>query len=218
MIRAMAIDMDGVITDTERLSWDAWESAARHFGFSIPQEVQKKMVGLYIADIYALVHRAAGPFDIAAVEAFRDVYVEEAVRTAGVPLRPGARELLQFCRERGVRVALATSSEHSRVDFFFARCGLWPYFDAWVTRDDVLHPKPDPEIYALAAERLGAAPSECMGVDDSASGILSAHRAGLLPVLVPDQAVPTADIRALCHRECRDLFGVIELLSEQVGS
>jgi HAD superfamily hydrolase (TIGR01509 family) len=116
----------------------------------------------------------------------------ELVRDHGVPIRPGARELLAEVVAAGLPHALVTSSEREFMDAVLARTGL--SFDALVCAEDVSVTKPDPEPYLLAAKLLGADPARCVALEDSPNGVASAEAAGYrviaVPSLVPIEPAP----------------------------
>src|SRR6185437_9531631 len=118
--------------------------------------------------------------------------VTELIRDRGVPLRPGARELLAEVAAAGLPHALVTSSERGFMDAVLARTGL--RFDVRVCADDVSTTKPDPEPYLLAAKLLGADPASCVALEDSPNGVASAQAAGCrviaVPSLIPIEPAP----------------------------
>src|SRR5690606_8655070 len=117
--------------------------------------------------------------------------------SAGVPVKPGARELIEGLRARSIPTAIATSSRRPHASHHLAAAGLLDLFETVVTRDDVLHPKPHPEPYLTAARRLGSDPRQCLALEDSNAGVLAAHAAGMQTVMVPDLVHPTPDTWAL---------------------
>ena len=126
--------------------------------------------------------------------------VAELVRDRGVPVRPGARELLAEVAAAGLPHALVTGSERRFMDAVLARTGM--RFDALVCADDVSMTKPDPEPYLLAAKLLGADPARCFALEDSPNGVASAEAAGCqviaVPSLVPIEPAPgRAVVRSL---------------------
>jgi HAD superfamily hydrolase (TIGR01509 family) len=118
--------------------------------------------------------------------------IVELVRDHGVPLRPGARELLAQVAAAGLPHALVTGSERRFMDVVLARTGL--RFDALVCADDVSVTKPDPEPYLLGAKLLGADPASCYALEDSPNGVAAAEAAGCrviaVPSLVPIEPAP----------------------------
>ena len=74
------------------------------------------------------------------------------------------------------------------------------------------HGKPAPDIYLMAAERMGVDPADCMGVEDSPNGVRSIHAAGMRPVMIPDQVQPTSEVEALLWKRCESLADLLALL------
>ena len=115
----------------------------------------------------------------------------------GVSAKEGAAALLSSLKEKDVPIALATASPVKRAKHYLAPLGLFDLFDAVVSGTDVTNGKPAPDIYLRAAGMLGIAPSACAAVEDSPSGIVSAHSAGCFTVMVPDLTPPEEDILPL---------------------
>jgi beta-phosphoglucomutase-like phosphatase (HAD superfamily) len=109
-------------------------------------------------------------------------------------------------------MAVVTSSSRRTADKYLTLAGIHERFEAILTRDDVARGKPDPELYLLAASRLGFKPAHCLAVEDSNPGVASAHGAGAITVMVPDIVPPTAASRAKCAAVLPDLTAVAEML------
>ncbi|MEO6518022.1 MAG: HAD family phosphatase, partial [Pseudoxanthomonas sp.] len=118
---------------------------------------------------------------------------------SGLPLKPGARELLQDLFDLGVPMAVATSTRSERARTKLARSNIAHYFRHVVTSSDVLHPKPAPDLYLLAAERLGLAPHHCLALEDSEFGVRAASAAGIRVIQVPDLLPATELSRSLAE-------------------
>ncbi len=183
--RAVLWDMDGTLVDTEP-SWIAAEYAlvAEHGG-TWNDEHAHALVGnpLLVSGEYIRRH---GGVDLPVeeiVEQLLDRVVADVRRS--VPWRPGARELLLALREEGVPCALVTMSWARLVDAVLAQLP-GDTFAAVVAGDQVRHGKPHPEPYLTAAARLGVAPGECVAIEDSQTGVASAHAAGAAVVAVPN--------------------------------
>ena len=106
--------------------------------------------------------------------------------------------MLTFCRENGIRTAVASSSTLKVVRHNLEAAGVIGYFDAITTGDEVVRSKPAPDIFELAARKIGLDPRACVVFEDAFSGIRGAHAAGCGAVLVPDQSQPTEEILAIC--------------------
>ena len=131
--------------------------------------------------------------------------ITERVRRGGVPLRPGARELLAEVTAAGLPRALVTSSQRGFMQAVLASTGL--RFDVLVSGQDVTATKPDPEPYLLAAKLIGVPPGDCFALEDSPNGVASAEAAGCrviaVPSLLPLPPAPAPDRGALAARPDR---------------
>ena len=188
--RAVIFDMDGLLLDTETL-WHAAETDlfARH-GAEFTWDDKMAVIGTgydftsgYFADRLG-VPRDRGPELVAEMLELMHARVRSAVDA-----RPGAVELVGRLRGlHGVALGLASNSPRYLVDDALATAGMTDVFEVIVTSDDVERAKPAPDIYLLACERLGVAPSEAVALEDSASGIAAAKAAGLTVIGVPQYA------------------------------
>ncbi len=182
--RAVLWDMDGTLVDTEP-SWIAAEYAlvAEHGG-TWNDEHAHALVGnpLLVSGEYIRRHGGVDlPVEVI-VEQLLDRVVADVRRS--VAWRPGAHELLLALRDEGVPCALVTMSWTRLADAVLAVLPA-DAFAAVVTGDQVRHGKPHPEPYLTAAARLGVAPGECVAIEDSQTGVASAHAAGAAVVAVP---------------------------------
>ena len=204
-IRAVAFDLDGVLLDTETINVRAAFDGFSAFGHTLDADDASEIVGRHPIDyVPILASRHDVPESILRAvvrrqsETYSRLWREESI------LMEGAIEALAACRIRGLPLALATSSGRASVEEALDRFGLRPYFDVTLTKDDVRRRKPDPEIYRLAAERLGVDPGELLVVEDSGHGVRSAKAAGAICAAVdslvgpgPGDVDPDLRIRSL---------------------
>ncbi len=180
-IRAVAFDLDGVLLDTETINVRAAFDGFAAYGHPLDDADAGEIVGRHPVDYVPVLARRHG-VPIAILHSITrrqsETYFRLWREEAG--LMEGAREALQACKDRGFPVALATSSGRAGVEEALDRFSLRPFFDVTLTKDDVTARKPDPEIYRVAAERLGVVPQALLVVEDSAHGIRSAKEAGAL--------------------------------------
>lgn len=195
--QAVIFDMDGTILDTESVFRTIVFEVCTELGFEMTDAVHMSMVGGSHENTNRLLVESYGV-------AFPYTLFDERCRVimrershGGVPVKPGARELIGELRERGIPTAVATSSRQPHAQHHLGAAGLLDLFETVVTRDDVVNPKPHPEPYLTAARRLGVDPLHCLAVEDSHSGVRAAHAAGMQTVMVPDLVHPDDDIRAL---------------------
>lgn len=197
--RAVLFDMDGLMLDSERALTDCLAQAAAALGHAVPDALWLQMIGgsteLCRALLSACIGEAACDAVLARAHADYDAIVD-----AGVPHRPGVIALLAWLQARGIPRAVGTSTRRPLAVRKLAAAGLTPYFAAICTSSDVAQPKPAPDIYLLAASRLGVAPADCLVLEDSPTGVRAALAAGMTPIQIPDMLTPDADTRALGHR------------------
>jgi HAD superfamily hydrolase (TIGR01509 family) len=203
---AVLFDMDGLLIDSEPLWLEAETAVMATLGADWTAADQAQLLGgSLVRTVRYLLGKATRPASPAQVAEWLMTRVTELVRDRGVPLRPGARELLAQVAAAGLPHALVTSSERGFMDAVLARTGL--RFDVLVCADDVSVTKPDPEPYLLAAKLLGADPARCVALEDSPNGVASAQAAGCqviaVPSLIPIEPAPgrtvvgsLADLRA----------------------
>jgi HAD superfamily hydrolase (TIGR01509 family) len=181
---AVVFDMDGVLADTEPIYHQAMQLVLQPFGARIDEQQQRDMMGRSIEDTWAYLAAAfnlEGPLDdlIAAYDSelrHQLALVRETL--------PGVRELIAELRQRTIRVAVASSSLPEWIDALLGGLNLTHAFDAAVSARQAAHPKPAPDVYLLAAERLGTDPPSCIAIEDTPTGLASARAAGMLAVQV----------------------------------
>jgi beta-phosphoglucomutase-like phosphatase (HAD superfamily) len=192
---AVLFDMDGLLIDSEPLWLESERSVMARLapGSAWTESDQAALLGgsLNRTVSYLLAH-ATRPAPPAVVAEWLMAGICERVGRDGVPLRPGARELLTSVQAAGLPRALVTSSERRFMDTVLASTGM--RFDVLVCAEDVSVTKPDPEPYLLAAKLLDVNPARCFALEDSPNGVASAQAAGCrviaVPSLVPIEAAP----------------------------
>jgi HAD superfamily hydrolase (TIGR01509 family) len=185
--------MDGLLVDSEPLWLQAETAVMARLGADwTPADQAQLLGGSLVRTVRYLLGKATRPASPGQVADWLMSQVTGLIRDRGVPLRPGARELLAEVAAAGLPHALVTSSERGFMDAVLARTGL--RFDMLVCADDVSMTKPDPEPYLLAAKLLGADPARCVALEDSPNGVASAQAAGCrviaVPSLIPIEPVP----------------------------
>lgn len=214
MIQAVVFDMDGVIFDSETLLTDCWVEATKKDG--VPDVAKTNYLCLGTNDeetkqIFLNVYGADFPYDAYEKEARRLFY--EKSSGGNLPKKKGVEELLAFLKQKGLKVALATSTRESIVLEEIKEAGLYPYFDAIICGDMITKSKPDPEIYQKACEKIAVRPENAYAVEDSFHGVRSATGAGLSCIMVPDIKQPDDEIRALACCILPSLVEVKEYLN-----
>jgi HAD superfamily hydrolase (TIGR01509 family) len=190
---AVLFDMDGLLIDSEPLWLEAERSVMARLGSGWTEADQTALLGGSLErTVRYLLAKAARPAPAEVIGDWLMGDITERVRQYGVPLRPGARELLTAVAAAGLPHALVTSSERSFMEAVLASTGM--RFDALVCAQDVTATKPDPESYLLAAKRVGVHPGDCFALEDSPNGVASAEAAGCrvfaVPSLIPIPPAP----------------------------
>lgn len=197
-LRGAIFDQDGLLFDTEVVFERCWISEGRKLGLEVTKEFVNKMSGCGRKELTIIVAETYPNINA-------EDYVESVHRAAAEAqlamtpvIKPGVREILEFCRLNGIKIALASSSMRHCVDHNLTASGFKEFFDAIVTGRDVKNGKPAPDIFLLAAEKIGIPISECAVFEDSFNGIRAAHAAGAKAIMIPDRAQPTPEILKLC--------------------
>ena len=181
---AVLFDMDGLLIDSEPLWLAAETKVMERLGAGWTEADQQALLGGSLErTIRHLLAKATRPQPPEVVADWLMSGMEERVRREGVPLQPGARELLAAVTAAGLPYGLVTSSERGFMDAVLASTGM--RFAVTVCADDVSVTKPDPEPYLLGAKLLGADPARCTVLEDSPNGVASAEAAGCQVIVVP---------------------------------
>jgi HAD superfamily hydrolase (TIGR01509 family) len=192
--------MDGLMLDTEPLYRVAWKRASAECGFDLSDEIYKRLVGRSRLDSEQVLLETYGSgFPL---EKFRTVarkYVAAAFSAEPVRKKPGLYELLSFLETRGLPKAVATSTERRKALPLLRTTELLERFGAVATGDEVARGKPSPDLFVLAAQRLGIDPCACLVLEDAESGVIAAHQAGMQVFHVPDLVEPSLEVRRRAH-------------------
>ncbi len=192
MIEAVVFDLDGVIIDSEELWDEVREGLARERGGRWSAQAQSDMMGMSSTEWSRYLHETVGlpepPEEInrEVVSRMLDRYSEH------LPLIDGAVDAVKRLAAHWP-LGVASSSNRELIDRVLEVSGLAPYFQTTASSEEVAHGKPAPDVYLEAARRLGVEPSHCVAIEDSTSGIRSAHAAGMHVVAIPNRAFPPPD-------------------------
>ena len=213
-VRAVIFDLDGTMTDTEKYFQRAWAEAMARSGFEPDREktLALRSLGLPYVDeqLRAWFGESCRPEELRALS--HSIFASIA-KENGVALKPGAEELLQWLKARGVVIALATAGTTERAEKQLAATGVRGYFDKLISANSVAYGKPAPDAYLHACSELGVRPEEAVAVEDSPNGVKSAHAAGCRVIMVPDQTEPDGEIGPMLYACVRSLDGIIRVLT-----
>lgn len=194
MLQAIVFDFDGTILDTETPDFQTWQEIFSRYGVELRLELWLQAVGGGTGEfaphdhLESLLGREIDREGLRRERRKRYMALIQAQ-----PIMSGVLELIGAAERRGLRLAVASSSDREWVESHLKRLGLRERFAAVVTADDVERVKPDPALYRLAAQRLEVSPRRAVAIEDSYNGMIGAQRAGLRCVSVPNQITRVSD-------------------------
>jgi HAD superfamily hydrolase (TIGR01509 family) len=189
VIDAVVLDLDGLLLDSEQLWDEVREQLARERGGRWSEQAQSDMMGMSSPEWSRYMH------DVVGLDESPDEIADEVVQRMAeryrerLPLIPGAKEAVQRLVARWP-LGLASSSNRPLIDLALEIGGLTPFFATTVSSEEVAHGKPAPDVYLEAARQLGVDPTRAAAVEDSRSGIRSAHAAGMRVIAIPNAHYP----------------------------
>ena len=183
---AVIFDMDGLVLDTETTYFVAWQQAANAMGYALSDSFCLSLSGLHYKDIEPkLMAWCGADFNLQAFKHLSGIFWREHVNAHGIKIKHGFTELLEFIVQHQIPYCLATNSRAINAYECLELAGIKEVFSTIITRDDVQHGKPAPDIFLKAAELLQVPISQCLVLEDSHAGIMAASRAGAFSVFVP---------------------------------
>lgn len=209
MIKAVIFDMDGILIDTEKWLNIYWQQAAKEAGFEVTREdglairsLAGKYAGPYLRGIFG------DSFDYEAIRERRKELMREHIAKYGIEKKPGVDDILSYLAEKNIKRAVATATDPERTKQYLTQIGIYDKFDKIVSATTVENGKPQPDVYLYACEQIGEKPEYCIAVEDSPNGVLSAYRAGLSVVMVPDLTEPDEETAKMLYARIDTLSGL----------
>ncbi len=212
---AVIFDMDGLMVDTERIAKIFWFRAFEEFGAAPTDEQYLSIIGRNSVDSTAVLQEALGPdFPVDKCRArMRELYYADIAEN-GISVKAGLRELVDFLKAESIPYAVATSTDRDITMRKLEMTNLLSDFEMIVAGNEITNGKPDPEIFLKAAGLIDASPEKTVVLEDSFNGIRAAYSAGMIPIMVPDLAQPTDEIRALTHAVVPSLHEAQEVIGK----
>ena len=212
-IQAAIFDMDGLLLDTERVCMQAFKNACQSLEIPMLEETYLKIIGCNAAGIEKIL--TDGYQHLVSYEILRDEWMKfyhPIVEKQAIPLKSGVINLLNWLKENNIPIAVATSTPKELATTKLKLAGIWDCFDFMANGCEVSNGKPHPEIFLLAASRLGVKPEDCIAFEDSNNGVISAVSANMQTFQIPDLVTPSEEVIALEHQICHSLDDALLIL------
>lgn len=214
MIQGVIFDLDGLMFDTERMWATFWEPALAPLGLPYRDGLDEDARGTAGETMRAVLRKYYGPdCDTEAILDSLHAVADKAFASPA-PKKPGLDELLAYLKAKGIPMAVASSSREDVVRRHLRNGSIEAYFDVVLAGGMVQRSKPAPDIFLLAAQKLGVRPADCLVLEDSYNGVRAGHAGGFVTIMVPDLLPADEEMRALYTTECVSLHAVRRLLEE----
>lgn len=213
-IKAVLFDMDGLMVDTESLSTEAFINSAKAQGYNMTKEETLKVLGFTKANIYQFWIDYFQGTNVDGKKLVDDhyEYIENVLYTVGPEKMPYVEELLKYLKENNYKIAVASSSDTADIKNNLEKTKLEKYIDEIASGAEVENGKPAPDVFLLAAKRLGVDPKDCLILEDSKVGIKAGKASGAMVFMVPDMYTVDKECEDTADRILTNLGEVIEIL------
>lgn len=213
-IKAVLFDMDGLMVDTESLSTEAFINSAKAQGYNMTKEETLKVLGFTKANIYQFWIDYFQGTNVDGKKLVDDhyEYIENVLYTVGPEKMPYVEELLKYLKENNYKIAVASSSDTADIKNNLEKTKLEKYIDEIASGAEVENGKPAPDVFLLAAKRLGVDPKDCLILEDSKAGVKAGKASGAMVFMVPDMYTVDKECEDTADRILTNLGEVIEIL------
>ena len=178
--RAVLWDMDGVLVDSAAYHFEAWRLAMQHEGRTLAPDDFKRTFGQRNDTVLRdMLDPNISDADIQRIADFKEATYRALVHERGIAPLPGVLGWLAALQDAGWKQAVASAAPRANVDAIVEAMGIAQFFDALTSAEDVTRGKPDPQVYLVAASRVGAVPARSIVIEDAPAGVEGARRAGM---------------------------------------
>ena len=213
MIKAIIFDMDGLMIDSERVTFECYQERLKDMNLTMDEEFYKTLLGKPIKGIYQRFYDVYGN-DFPIQNVIQDVHqlMAERFETEGVPVKKGLVELLHYLKDNNYKTIVATSSNRDRVDKILAQAKITEFFDDSICGDEVTKGKPNPEVFLKSCQKLGVNVDEAIVLQDSEAGIQASYDANIKVICIPDMKYPEKQYEEKTFKILKDLTEVTAYL------
>lgn len=213
MLKAVIFDMDGLMIDSERVTFECYQERLKDMNLTMDEEFYKTLLGKTIKGIYQRFYDVYGN-DFPIENVIQDVHqlMAERFETEGVPVKKGLVELLHYLKDNNYKTIVATSSNRDRVDKILAQAKITEFFDDSICGDEVTKGKPNPEVFLKSCQKLGVNVDEAIVLEDSEAGIQASYDANIKVICIPDMKYPEKQYEEKTFKILKDLTEVTAYL------
>lgn len=213
MIKAIIFDMDGLMIDSERVTFECYQERLKDMNLTMDEEFYKTLLGKPIKGIYQRFYDVYGN-DFPIENVIQDVHqlMAERFETEGVPVKKGLVEVLHYLKDNNYKTIVATSSNRDRVDKILAQAKITEFFDDSICGDEVTKGKPNPEVFLKSCQKLGVNVDEAIVLEDSEAGIQASYDANIKVICIPDMKYPEKQYEEKTFKILKDLTEVTAYL------
>ncbi len=217
MIDTVIFDLDGLLIDSEYSFYKMDENFLRRYDktFSLDDYVKYHCGKTVIDNISLFIKKYYLPISLDEGLKIINEDIQKDI-DRGIPLKKGAKELLDYLKENRYKIVLATSSTKERALTLLEKDQVLDYFDGYVFGSDVKHGKPYPDVFLKAADIVDSDPKKCLVLEDSEAGIKAAYDAHIKVICIPDLKMPDNDHQKLLEAMLPSLDEVITYLKKDV--
>lgn len=208
--------MDGVLFDTERLYQETWKEIAAEHSIRLEDHFLTAISGTSGIHMKQVIEKYYHVSDGSVIKEECMARMKRKLEIH-VPVKKGVYEILEYFHGIGMRLAVASSSTKEQIEANLSKSGIQDYFSEIISGAQVACGKPSPDIFLLAARKLGYRPEECIVFEDSENGVRAGYSAGCFTVMIPDLIKPDAEIKALCSNVSTDFFQAREEIEKLIA-